>query len=80
MVRSGCFCNPGAAEVAFRMAAGVLARRLDEIKDGFTHTRLQQCTGRDVLVGAVRASIVMANNLDDIHRTADVIGSFAIGA
>lgn len=80
MLRSGCFCNPGAAEVAFRKDAGVLAHCLDEIKDGLTLTRLQQGTGPDVPVGAVRASIGMANNLDDIHRTADVIGSFAVGA
>lgn len=80
LLRSGCFCNPGAAEVAFRMHAGVLAHCLDEIKDGFTHTRLQQCTAPDVPVGAVRASIGMANNLHDIHGRADVIGSFAIDA
>ncbi|HTM27292.1 MAG TPA: aminotransferase class V-fold PLP-dependent enzyme [Vicinamibacterales bacterium] len=49
-VRGGCFCNPGAAETAFRS---------------------------DGAIGAVRASIGLANNRRDIARAVDVIASFA---
>lgn len=80
MLRGGCFCNPGAAEVAFGMDAAVVAHCLDEMQARFTLPRLQECAGPDVPIGAIRASIGMANNLADVRRAADVIASFATGA
>lgn len=77
MLRGGCFCNPGAAEAAFRMEADRMAHCYDVTKDRFTLPRLQQCVGPEHSIGAVRASIGMANNLDDIQRAADVIATFA---
>lgn len=53
-MRSGCFCNPGAAECAFSVVAEA---------------------GLKATVGAVRASVGLANNRDDIERAAEVIAS-----
>jgi selenocysteine lyase/cysteine desulfurase len=77
MLRGGCFCNPGASEAAFRLDKDRMAHCLDATQREFTLNRLQQCIGAETSVGAVRASIGMANNLDDVRRAADVIGTFA---
>ena len=63
-VRGGCFCNPGAAEAAFGFDA-VAARRCMSV-DGFTVERFARCLGRTV--GAVRASVGLANNVEDVLR------------
>jgi len=75
-LRGGCFCNPGAAEAAFGFDAARMAESLDALGRDFSIPRLQQCMGPDVAVGAVRASIGLANNRDDINRCVGVIASF----
>jgi selenocysteine lyase/cysteine desulfurase len=75
-VRGGCFCNPGAAEAAFGFENSVMARALDRLGDDFSIPRLQQCMGPDVAVGAVRASLGVANNRRDVERCVDLIESF----
>ena len=77
--RGGCFCNPGAAETAFgfdRVAAAQCLRTAGE--GGFTVQRFAECMtrGSDVAVGAMRASLGMANNDPDIRRAIDVVESF----
>ena len=76
-LRGGCFCNPGAAEAAFRLDPGRLAACLDEVDADFTIAALRRCMGHDVAVGAVRASVGMATQPRDIDRALDVIASFA---
>jgi selenocysteine lyase/cysteine desulfurase len=76
-IRGGCFCNPGAAEAAFRFDADRMSRCLDSLADGFSIPRLQQCLGPDVAAGAVRASIGLANNQRDIRRALDIVASFS---
>jgi selenocysteine lyase/cysteine desulfurase len=76
-VRGGCFCNPGAAEAAFRLDARQVAHCLDGLGEGFSLPALQRCLGPDVTAGAVRASIGVANNRRDVRRALDVIASFA---
>lgn len=78
MLRGGCFCNPGASEAAFRLDKDRMAHCFDATQREFTLNRLQQCIGPETSIGAVRASIGMANNLDDIRRAAEVIASFAV--
>jgi selenocysteine lyase/cysteine desulfurase len=63
-IRGGCFCNPGAAEQAFGIPA---TRARPCLRGTFTVPRLRACLG-DVAVGALRASIGMANNAADIDR------------
>ena len=76
-LRGGCFCNPGASEAAFGFDADRVGRCLDTLVDGFSIPRLQQCLGPGTAVGAVRASLGLANNSRDIQRAIDVLSSFA---
>jgi selenocysteine lyase/cysteine desulfurase len=76
-LRGGCFCNPGAAEAAFGFDPDRMERCLDSLGSGFSIPRLRRCLGPDVAIGAVRASVGLANNRRDIRRALDVIASFA---
>jgi selenocysteine lyase/cysteine desulfurase len=76
-LRGGCFCNPGAAEAAFGFDASRMARCLDTLGRDFSIPRLQRCAGPRLAVGAVRASIGVANDPRDIARCLDVVASFA---
>jgi selenocysteine lyase/cysteine desulfurase len=79
-LRGGCFCNPGAAERAFGFDVRAAARCLDlSERDGiFTIERFAACLDPDRRqgVGAVRASLGMATNVDDLRRAIDVVSSF----
>ncbi|MFN2601184.1 MAG: aminotransferase class V-fold PLP-dependent enzyme [Gemmatimonadaceae bacterium] len=77
-VRGGCFCNPGASEKAFGFRADDARRCTEKISaNEFTVARFAECLGPTVPVGAVRASIGMAANLDDIDRLIEVVDSFS---
>jgi selenocysteine lyase/cysteine desulfurase len=76
-LRGGCFCNPGAAEAAFQFDADRMSRCIDSMDGDFSIPRLQRCLGPDIAVGAVRASIGLANNRRDIRRALDLVASFA---
>jgi selenocysteine lyase/cysteine desulfurase len=73
--RGGCFCNPGASEMAFQMDRARLKRCLINPNGEFSPERLARCLGKSV--GAVRASFGLANNESDIVRGLNVIRSFA---
>jgi selenocysteine lyase/cysteine desulfurase len=79
-LRGGCFCNPGGAERAFGFDPGAAARCLDvaEPDEVFTIERFAACLDpeRRRGVGAVRASLGMASNADDVRRALDVVSSF----
>jgi len=72
--RGGCFCNPGASEAAFALDPTRIAGCLASLGNDFTPERFAECT--NTAVGAVRASIGLANNSDDIRRAVDVVASF----
>ncbi|HTE47745.1 MAG TPA: aminotransferase class V-fold PLP-dependent enzyme [Gemmatimonadaceae bacterium] len=77
-VRGGCFCNPGAAERAF----GFDAKRSGDCmrtaaRAGFTVERFAACLDNQTAVGAVRASLGVANNAGDVSRALELIASFA---
>jgi selenocysteine lyase/cysteine desulfurase len=63
-LRTGCFCNPGAGEVAFALAKERLAEPFDEgmILDDYL-AREGMPTG-----GAVRVSLGIATNFADLYR------------
>lgn len=68
-IRGGCFCNPGAAEQAF----GVSARKARACLRGpFTISRFRSCLG-DNAVGAVRASVGLANSTGDLDALLDLV-------
>ncbi len=73
-VRGGCFCNPGAAEVAFAMPATETRRCLEQLRGRFTLARFRECLGHTVAVGAVRASVGIASVEEDIDRLLGVLG------
>jgi selenocysteine lyase/cysteine desulfurase len=71
-VRGGCFCNPGAAERAFGFEAGAARRCMSAAaRDGFTIEKFARCLSGPV--GAVRASVGLANNCDDVARLIELV-------
>jgi len=73
-VRGGCFCNPGAAEAAFGLEAERLAACFEETGGAFSVERFAACQG--TAVGAVRVSLGLANNEEDVRRALAVVESF----
>jgi selenocysteine lyase/cysteine desulfurase len=73
-LRGGCFCNPGASEAAFALAPSRLTACLDTLGPTFTPERLAACT--NTAVGAIRASLGLANNAGDIVRAVGVVAGF----
>jgi selenocysteine lyase/cysteine desulfurase len=73
-LRGGCFCNPGASESAFALDPTRIAACLGNLGTDFTPERFAECT--NTAVGAVRASIGLANNAEDVRRAVDVVASF----
>jgi selenocysteine lyase/cysteine desulfurase len=74
-LRGGCFCNPGASESAFGLDPARIESCLNSLGASFTPERFAACS--DTAVGAVRASIGLANNREDIERAVAVTASFA---
>jgi selenocysteine lyase/cysteine desulfurase len=63
-LRTGCFCNPGAGEVAFSISTERLAERFAE---GMTVDDYLRLVGMPT-GGAVRVSLGIATNFADLHR------------
>ncbi|MEO8277513.1 MAG: aminotransferase class V-fold PLP-dependent enzyme [Thermoanaerobaculia bacterium] len=73
-LRGGCFCNPGAAEVALGLDPARTRSCLERIDRDFTPERFAGCL--DGAVGAVRVSFGMANNREDLRRAIAVLETF----
>src|SRR4029079_19683964 len=76
LLRGGCFCNPGAAETAFRLDAPRVVDCLTVLGPDFSIPALRRCLGPDLAVGAVRASPGVATNRADIRRALDGVAAF----
>lgn len=76
-VRGGCFCNPGASEAAFGVDPARLQQCLNHLGDDFTPHRLAACTGEEF--GAIRASLGLANNTDDLDRLVALVAQLETG-
>jgi selenocysteine lyase/cysteine desulfurase len=75
-VRGGCFCNPGASESAFGFPANLARKCADDVTStGFSVEKFSECVGPDIAVGAVRASVGMATNIEDLDRLVGVVQS-----
>jgi selenocysteine lyase/cysteine desulfurase len=72
-VRTGCFCNPGAGELAFTIERETLVG--GEFGDGMTIDDYVDAIGLPS-GGAVRASLGLASNRADIERFAAFAGEF----
>jgi selenocysteine lyase/cysteine desulfurase len=80
-VRGGCFCNPGAAEAAFRFPAGETLGCLRRASvDGFTPRRFAECLSNEVPVGAIRVSVGAATSEADVDRCIDTLADLALCA
>jgi selenocysteine lyase/cysteine desulfurase len=78
-LRGGCFCNPGAAERAFGFVPADAEHCLRSATQGeITVRRFAECLSPDGrrAVGAVRASLGLANNAADVRRALDLVSSF----
>ena len=68
-LRGGCFCNPGAAEVAFGMSGDQALRCFQSMPRGtFSLKGFADCLDAEVAVGALRASLGIATNDADLDR------------
>jgi selenocysteine lyase/cysteine desulfurase len=74
-VRGGCFCNPGAAEAAFGFPPEGSRNCLQTLSAGFSIERFADCLP-GVPVGAVRASVGIASNEQDVARLLEVLAAF----
>ena len=72
-LRGGCFCNPGAAEIAFHLDADRIAGCFDFLGEEFTVERFASCAKKTI--GAVRVSFGAANNAEDVQRIAAFLRS-----
>ena len=68
-LRTGCFCNPGAGEIAHHLAAADMVKWFDrEQAMSFLELREQLLAEHDLLVAAVRISVGVATNFADVFR------------
>lgn len=76
-LRTGYFCNPGAAETSFELPEDEARRCYQELAgDGFTLQQFSACL-HDKPVGAVRVSLGLSSNEADIRSLVAVLASFA---
>ncbi len=66
-LRTGCFCNPGAGELAFELSAGELDRCFAESGDRMTKDDFGRCLVGGESPGAVRVSLGVASTFDDVQ-------------
>lgn len=76
-IRGGCFCNPGASEVAFGFHGRDVERCLAATGEDFSVAGFARCMGTDRPVGALRISLGYPNIAADLNRALELIHSFA---
>ena len=66
-LRTGCFCNPGAGEVALGLSAGELDGCFTESGDRVTREDFGRCLAGGKSPGAVRVSLGLVSTFADAH-------------
>lgn len=75
-LRTGYFCNPGAAETSFELPEDEARRCYQELAgDGFTLQQFSACL-HDKPVGAVRVSVGLSSNESDIQSLITILARF----
>ena len=65
-IRSGCFCNPGAGELAMGISPAEMSACFTRLSDRITYDDFRRCIdGKST--GAVRVSMGLATNFADVH-------------
>ena len=68
-LRTGCFCNPGAGEIAHHLAAADMVKWFGRGQAmSFLDLREELLAENDLLVAAVRISVGVATNFADVYR------------
>jgi selenocysteine lyase/cysteine desulfurase len=76
-LRGGCFCNPGAAEAALGLGTPEALECYESMPPGtFSLRKLAECLDYEVAVGALRASVGIATNEEDLVRLDRMLQSF----
>ena len=68
-LRTGCFCNPGAGEIAHHLGAREMTKWFERDEPmSFLELRDRLLAEHDVLVAAIRVSVGVATNFADVYR------------
>jgi selenocysteine lyase/cysteine desulfurase len=74
-IRTGCFCNPGAGEVALGLSSDELTNCFRGAEQHMTREEFRRCIdGKSS--GALRVSLGLASNFADVHAFAGFAGEF----
>jgi len=74
-LRTGCFCNPGAGELALGLSKTEMIQCLDHPAARMSLDEFHQCIdGKST--GAVRVSLGLVSNFEDVSRFLRFIGQF----
>lgn len=74
-IRTGCFCNPGAGELALGLSKGEMIQCLDRSGARLSLDEFRQCIDKKS-TGAVRVSLGLASNFEDVSTFLRFLGRF----
>ncbi len=74
-IRSGCFCNPGAGEIALGLSAGEITQCFARSQERMTYNEFRRCIDNKSS-GAVRVSLGLASNYADVAAFLDFARTF----
>jgi molybdenum cofactor sulfurtransferase len=74
-IRSGCFCNPGAGELAMGISPDEMRSCFVRLSDRITYDEFRRCIDSKS-TGAVRVSLGLASTLADARTFVEFAGSF----
>jgi len=74
-IRGGCFCNPGAGEIALGLSSGELSQCFARAHDRMTYNEFRRCIDNKSS-GAVRVSLGLASNFADVRAFVDFARTF----
>ncbi len=76
-LRGGCFCNPGVAEAALGLGRPEALECYESMPPGsFSLKELAECLDNEFAVGALRASVGIATNEQDLERLESLLQGF----
>ncbi len=77
-LRTGCFCNPGAGELAFGLSRTDITSCLNREAGAMSYDEFRHCIDPKA-AGAVRASLGLASNFEDVSRLVAFLKTFIDG-